>query len=777
MAILALVLFVLYNSVTIAGGDEIITLERKYFGKHMPDGRTVALSDEVGMQARVLGPGVHWLIPFIYSTKKHKFLVIPKNKVGVVRAITGAPIPSGSFMAKAVDCDLFQDGEKFLKNGGEKGAQLAILPEGEYKINPHLFQVVEEDAILVEDNEVAVIESIAGQQVKRSGGNFGSPVECDNFQNAQMFLENGGQKGPQIAFLTPGIYRINTILFSVVKKPITVIPGGMMGLVEATDGAQISAGRLLAKEVDGHNNFFDGEAFIKNGGEKGRQLQVLKPGTYRLNPLLFRVVEKVEWTHIDSNQVGIVTVNEGEPVKGEAIAADKVPLADHNSYQDPAKYLAVKGQKGLQQEVLRAGNYIINPWFASVEKTPMTEILIGTCGVVTSFVGEEGEDLTKDDKNVNAKIVANGKKGIWTEPLSPGLHPINTRVCKITIVPTTQILLSWADDTSSAHKFDEGLKTIELLTADAFKVNMDVRVIIHIAMADASKVVANLGSVQNMIAQVLEPAISSHFRNAAQKVQALKLLDERSELQEAAKIHIQGILKSHNIESKDTMIAAIVLPPALTKTVTDRQLAEQEKKTYQTQKEAQFEKRELENATAQANAQADVVKSERDVEIQKNIAAGKVEAATGAKEAAVLDATGKAEARKLSATAEAEAVKVTANANAEATKVNAIADAEAKEKVGLAEAKVILEKGKSTAEAYKLEVGAMGQENFGRINALKEIKDLKLKLVPDVLIVGGGEGGGSIDNFMKLNLLEKVTGKDFLELAKPAGDTTEAPKA
>ena len=85
-------LVILYNSFTIAGGNKIITLERRWFGRQMPDGRTVALSHEVGVQARVLGPGFHFLIPFIFRTTKHHFLVIPSNQVGVVRAITGAPI-------------------------------------------------------------------------------------------------------------------------------------------------------------------------------------------------------------------------------------------------------------------------------------------------------------------------------------------------------------------------------------------------------------------------------------------------------------------------------------------------------------------------------------------------------------------------------------------------------------------------------------------------------------------------------------------------------------
>ena len=90
------VLLVLAKSFTIAKGNQIIVLERRWFGRQMPDGRTVALRSEVGVQARVLGPGFHVLIPFIYKVSKWDFRIIRKNMVGVVRAITGAPIPSGS---------------------------------------------------------------------------------------------------------------------------------------------------------------------------------------------------------------------------------------------------------------------------------------------------------------------------------------------------------------------------------------------------------------------------------------------------------------------------------------------------------------------------------------------------------------------------------------------------------------------------------------------------------------------------------------------------------
>ncbi len=749
IALLAL-LILLAKSVAIAGGAQFLTLERRWFGKQMTDGRTVALKDEVGVQARTLGPGFHLLVPFLYKVSRHSFVSIGTAQIGIVRAITGLPMPAGQFFAKSVDCSLFQDGEAFLRNGGEKGPQLAILPPGEYQINPHLFTIEIEDAVIIEEAEIGLVEAVAGMPCP-VGRIFAAPVECDHFQDADAFLRNGGQKGPQITVLPPGNYRINTALFQIERRPVTVIPNGHMGLITAMDGHRTSDGYLLGCKIDGHSNFEDGNAFLENGGQKGHQLEVLMPGTYRINTALFAISAVVPWIHISSDNIGIVTVLEGRPILDpNKIAADELSLETHNNFQNAPAFLAAGGQKGLQIPVLRSGNYAINPWFASIEQVPMVEVRIGECGVVTSFVGEEGEDTTSSD--VNAKIVRNGKRGIWADPLGPGKHPINTRVCKVDKVPTTQILLNWADNESSAHKLDSNLKTITLRTADAFNVSMDVSVIIHIAMADAPKVVANLGSVDNMISQVLEPAISSHFRNSAQSVKALDLYTKRSELQSRAKEHIQGVLKIHHIESKDTMIADVVLPIELTRTVTDRQIAEQEKITFSTQKQAQEERRLLENAKAQADMQPRVVEAERGVEISKNLANAEIEKSTGEARAVEIRAEGTAKATRLKA-----------GADAEATKVTATADAEAIEKKGLAQALVILEQGKSNAEAYKLQVAAMGASVFGQIQVVEKIANNKLKLIPDVYVGGAaGAGGGEQSGLMSLALLQYLTGKNVL---------------
>ncbi|MCF8449928.1 MAG: hypothetical protein K9G49_08675 [Taibaiella sp.] len=750
--ILIVLLFLLWKSVVNAKGDEIVVLERRWFGGTMPENRTVAKSNEVGVQARILGPGLRFLIPFIYKTRKYKFITIKAGEIGLVTAITGEPLESGQLFARSVECNSFQDGEAFLSNGGQKGPQVAILPDGEHRINPYLFHVEIVNVIIIGEDQVGNVESIAGEPCER-GRIFAKPVDCDDYQNAEKFLANKGQKGPQIRVLGPGNYRINTMLFKVSIDRIVDISGGFIGLVIATDGASIPEGRLLGKKTEGHLNFLDGEAFINNGGEKGRQLEILMPGKYRINTALFKVDTNQYWTSINADEIGIVTVNEGQPIMDPSkIAADEVPLDKHNNFQDPAAFLAENGQKGLQIPVLRSGNYAINPWFASIDKVMMTLVEIGKCGVVTSYVGEKGEDTS--DSKVNAKIVENGYKGIWKDPLGPGKHPINTKTYKVDMVPTNQITLSWADSRSNAHELDSNLKTITLRTADAFSVNMDVNVIIHIPMENAPKVIANQGSVQSLISQVLEPAISSHFRNAAQYIKALDLYTQRKELQATAKAHIVEVLKEHFIDSKDTLIADVVLPIELTKIVSDKQIAEQEKITYKTQTEAEEQRKMLANMRAQADMQPKVVDSERGVEISKNVANSDVERATGAARAVELTAEGASKATRLKAAADAEATKVTAAAQAEATS-----------KVGLAEAEVILAKGKSTAESYKLQTDAMGKDVFGQIQVVEKIAASKMKLIPDVLITGGGNGaqGGNsnLENMMGLMLIEKMSGKRF----------------
>ena len=140
-----------YQSVVIVGGKEIALIERRWFGKKMPQGRVVAMNNEVGIQARTLGPGMHFLIPFIYTARKSEFIEIMDGKIGLIESVDGSSIPPGKIFAKVIQGhNSFQDGEAFLQNGGQKGPQIDILPPGKYRINPYLFKISIARAVVIE---------------------------------------------------------------------------------------------------------------------------------------------------------------------------------------------------------------------------------------------------------------------------------------------------------------------------------------------------------------------------------------------------------------------------------------------------------------------------------------------------------------------------------------------------------------------------------------------------------------------------------------------------
>jgi uncharacterized membrane protein YqiK len=125
LALLVPVAVLLYESVVIVGGNEIALIERRWFGSKMPQGRVVALGNGVGIQARTLGPGLHFLILFIYLATKSDFTEIRENEIGLIESVDGSSIPAGRIFAQAVEGhSSFQNGDAFINNGGQKGPQI-----------------------------------------------------------------------------------------------------------------------------------------------------------------------------------------------------------------------------------------------------------------------------------------------------------------------------------------------------------------------------------------------------------------------------------------------------------------------------------------------------------------------------------------------------------------------------------------------------------------------------------------------------------------------------
>lgn len=369
------VLIFLFNSVAVVGGTQIAVLERRWFGRSMPQGRVVAMPDEVGIQARILGPGLHVLIPFLYRVEKFDMISIGENEVGLVESIDGEPVTSGRIFSKVVPGhNLFQDPDAFLRNGGEKGPQIQILPPGLYRINPYLFKVEKVSAVTVPNNNIGLVVALDGAPIS-AGRLLGRQVTGhNNFQNGQEFLENGGQKGPQIDVLLPGTYRINTKLFQVGIKPATVVPAQKVALVSAKDGESLPASEYVAHSIKGQREFQDSAAFLANGGQRGPQLDFLRPGTYYINPFMFDVALD-DVLMVQRGEVAVIVSNVGKDPTTILSAAENIK-SDDRLKSGVERYVVDVGYRGIQQEVLGPGTYYLNKLAYTPHIIPTTNITI-----------------------------------------------------------------------------------------------------------------------------------------------------------------------------------------------------------------------------------------------------------------------------------------------------------------------------------------------------------------------------------------------------------------
>jgi uncharacterized membrane protein YqiK len=550
-------------------------------------------------------------------------------------------------------------------------------------------------------------------------------------------LALNGEAGFQADTLAPGLYWGYWVWqYSVEEAELTVIPKGKIGLVTSKDGAQLPKGSILARHVE-CDDFQDARAFLTNGGQRGKQVGYLNNGVYRINRYLFELFQ-ADITYIEDGMVGVITALDGKPLDQGNIAGSNTD--GHNNFQDFDVFLTNGGQRGLQIQVIQAGSYSLNPWAVEVEKKEMTQIPIGHVGVVISYVGKEGKDVTGDNFK-HGNIVNKGERGVCITPLDPGKYAINPYTQKIEIVPTTNLVLNWANARSESHNLDKNLSTITVRSKDGFPFNLDVSQIIHIPSTEAPKVIARFGSMSNLVSQVLEPTIGNYFRNSAQDSDVISFLSTRQTRQNAAKEQISKVLEEYNVHAVDTLIGDITPPNELMKTLTDRKIAQEEEVTFETQRKAQDQRKTLESAKALADMQGQMVSAQQSVEISQREAEAAVKRSEGEAKAIELKAAANAKAKIL--TAEADAKQIEMTGKAEATKIEAI--------------------GKSTAEAYQQQVNAMGGDNFAKFKITEEIGKNGIKIIPEVLISGNSGSDGSISGLLGMQLLEQIKSKNMVE--------------
>ena len=472
------------------------------------------------------------------------------------------------------------------------------------------------------------------------------------------------------------------------------------------------------------------------------------------------------------DSIAIVTVQDGPSLNpGEIIAPavgnDAEDANFHNNYQDPDAFLRAGGRRGRQYVPLTDGTYFINRWFANVQFMPKTIVPIGYVGVVVSYYGPIGTDVSGDSFR-HGERVARGERGVWEKPFGPGKYPFNTYAGQIVFVPTTNFVLHWISGKVEGHRYDENLNSIELVTKDAYESRLPLSVVVHIDYQKASAVIQRFGDVKRLITQTLDPMLSSFFRDVAHRKTMLELLHDRDTIQAEARAELQRRFAEFDIQCVDVLIGKPDTAEAggkieqLLEQLRTRQLSIEQMETYDHQRVAAERHRALKEAEAIAAKQPELTASHVAIQIADNAASAELTRARRQAEQAIV----KADAALEESRRAAEQMIVTAKAEAEQRQLAGRGEASRTMQVGLSEAAVQRQKVASYGDP-RLYAMAVVAEHLSRSQQ---------PLVPERVFTTGGGTGGSDAGLLNTLIGMLVAEKSGFKLS-PDGDGTDGESA
>jgi uncharacterized membrane protein YqiK len=603
------------------------------------------------------------------------------------------------------------------------------------------------------------------------------------------FIALNGEAGYEPEVLRGGLHVFFPFMYRIHKSDLVTVGQGKIAYVFARDGAPLGPSQVLgANDTEDKSDFQDARRFLLGSGQKGPQRKVLREGTYAINTTQFAVItddrvyghalserergvlegmqltisERWGFTPFvlatEHDLVGIVTVHDGPSLPpGEIIAPEVgINLHDsetfHNNFQEPEKFLNGGGYRGRQLQVIVEGTWYINRLFATVEAVPKTVIPVGNVGVVIFYTGPRTDDVSGEQYR-HGELVLNGSRGVWKDPLLPGKYAFNTYAGKIEIIPTVNFILKWVRGEVGAMKLDENLSEISLITKDAFEPTLPLSVVMHIDYKKAPMIIQRFGDVKKLVEQTLDPMVSAFFKNIAQKMTLIELLQNRAAIQEESARQMKEKFESYSLDLQEVLIGTPRAPAGdhtienILIQLRSRQIAREQVDTYKEQENAAIQERALNEAKATAAAQSALTQSLIQVKVNEN---------------------------------EGAAALARAQKDAETRKVTAAAVGEQSRLEGQGEADRVLAVGTANAQATKLAVDAYGgpefrlaEQNFTKFaEALTKINQ---PLVPQFLISGGqgqeSNNAGLIPTAMLSSLFSRMM-PDALEKLRE-----EAPQA
>ncbi|HWG44856.1 MAG TPA: SPFH domain-containing protein [Gemmataceae bacterium] len=658
----------------------------------VPEGNIIALDGEAGFQADVLRGGLHFgLWRWQYRVHKIPLVTIPQGKIGYVYARDGESLPPSQTLGRVVPCNNFQDARTFLGEPTEEGT-----------------------------------ESVRGQ------------------------------RGRQRAILREGVYAINPALFVVITEDAVYHLRMGAGVREFQT---VVSWQQELRRIDGFSPVVVGASMrVREAVLAEDEEDAPRPAKQRSRIIGAAIPEAPAPLDVEAQRdvdtIAIVTVQDGPSLTpGEIIAPavgnDSGDANYHNNYQDPEAFLRAGGRRGRQYVPLTDGTYFLNRWFATVEMAPKTVVPIGYVGVVVSYYGRLGRDLSGEAFR-HGERVSEGERGVWERPLGPGKYPFNTYAGNVILVPTTNFVLHWITGRSEAHRYDESLRSIDLVTKDAYEPLLPLSVVVHIDYQKAPGVIQRFGDVKKLITQTLDPMLSAYFRDVAHKKTMLELLHMRDAIQAESREELRRKFRDFDIECVDVLIGKPDTAEAggkietLLEQLRVRQLSIEQLETYDRQRASADRLRMLNEAQAQAAMQTQLTNSR--VQIQIAESQGEADLARARKQAEQTVVNADAELAR--SRRQAEQVVVAADAElaksrrtAEQTVVTAEAEGQQRILAGRGEAQRVMQIGLSEATVLMRKIASFGDPRLYALSIVTEqLTHSSQPLVPERVFMAGANG-------------------------------------
>jgi len=609
------------------GEDQVGIVTKGFSFKSLPSGRIVALEGEAGIQVDTLAPGWHFFLwPWQYSVEKVPMLHVPEGEIALVIANDGDAMEHGRTLCDPVACDNYQNGRAFLKGGGRKGRQLAKLQAGYYRINTKLFTIVD----------------------SRNG-------------------DKHGVNGAALRVLRIGANKI--------------------GIVTTHDGRALNSGEIAATPVTGHGSFQDEQAYIKAGGYRGLQQEVILPGTWNINPW-FASVEVVDMTEIPVAHVGVVVSYVG------VVTADV--SGEHFKYGD----IVVNGSRGVWAKPLNPGMYPINLRTTKVELVPTSNFVLnwahkteahGLDRELSSITmrSRDGFSFTMDVQqiihvpyDVAPKLIA--RFGNMVNLVQNVLEPL---------------IGNYFRNAGQSHDMLEFISTRTDRQGTARKYVTEA-----LRQYDVE-------GVDTLIGDINPPE------------SLMKTLQDRKIAE----------------ESRQTITMQMEMEKKRQEKERETAIADSQRSVVESEQQVRIAERNAEAAKKRAEGEANVAREkamgEADALKTRTVAEANAKTVSAQGEATALKTRAEAEAnaRTVTAKAEGEALKLKADNEATSIKMMAEANSERIQREGAAQAAVLLQKAQ-----------AIGTTNYAAIEVAKALATSDLKLVPDIQLAGAG-GGSAAD--------------------------------